>query len=516
MSDIGPSTSRPTRRAASNLAFINIIRPDEIRDRKVQTTIRQHVMKDIGKSRRKKPRVAVTTLEVRHAGPELLNSLPAAEDLVISRGTPQPPDTHGLDAQHVSDKAFRQLARLLNPIQLPVSDHARHIWHFIRIRVEQHQRSLSIVWIRMGLFDQAAFYLVLANAVRYMEYAKGRTASIGFYDNSESARYYSTSLGKLAQRLNDPVECKSVGVIAVILGCICHDVSVSKWDHYLVHMSGLQRIYHLRGSFEGLGNQIPEMACWLDVTGSAVFDTVPRFLLPREMSDTGFQGVKSPELDILMLNIQGPHPSLLPALRALEMLSAVAAIVNRQGDDPAFWQDDVRAIHILAPLAHYLLSMQRIQPGDSIALQSPELVVGEMARLACLMLLSGLKGRYPDFDTTDMTSLWSRLVAISSLNTECSGYLLDLQLWALITSGLLQEAVQRALLIPTTQRAYRRSGYTHAREVVSMVRHVAWINILEDANEKDILGEIEFHSTTGTKSDVGTGELRDADQIAVT
>jgi hypothetical protein len=48
-----------------DITFVNVSHPGEIQKRHVQTSIRRHVMRDIGRSRRKKPRHKIVTLEFR-------------------------------------------------------------------------------------------------------------------------------------------------------------------------------------------------------------------------------------------------------------------------------------------------------------------------------------------------------------------------------------------------------------------------------------------------------------------
>ncbi len=75
----------------------------------------------------------------------------------------------------------------------------------------------------MGLSDSSAFYLTLATAVVVRDCQQSKE-TVEFDENPESAKYYSESLAQLNRRLNDPVDRRSSGVIATILGCICHDV----------------------------------------------------------------------------------------------------------------------------------------------------------------------------------------------------------------------------------------------------------------------------------------------------
>ncbi len=84
-------------------------------------------------------------------------------------------------------------------------------------------RAFRVVWIRAGLTDSTALNLTLASAVLAFDARKGIEAT-EFADNAESSQYYSESLRQLSRRLTDPVERVSPGVIAAVIGCLCHDV----------------------------------------------------------------------------------------------------------------------------------------------------------------------------------------------------------------------------------------------------------------------------------------------------
>jgi hypothetical protein len=57
----------------TTITFVNVSHPGELQKRNVQTSIRRHVMRDIGRSRRKKPRHKIIPLEVRVAENERQN-----------------------------------------------------------------------------------------------------------------------------------------------------------------------------------------------------------------------------------------------------------------------------------------------------------------------------------------------------------------------------------------------------------------------------------------------------------
>lgn len=80
-----------------------------------------------------------------------------------------------------------------------------------------------VTWIRICFTDYTAFYLSMASALLFWDWRKG-VMSREFFDNPEATKYYFIALDQLSKRLNDPQECASPGVIATILGCLCHDV----------------------------------------------------------------------------------------------------------------------------------------------------------------------------------------------------------------------------------------------------------------------------------------------------
>lgn len=76
----------------------------------------------------------------------------------------------------------------------------------------------------MAVFDSTACKLVMANAVVFLDQT-WRSSSSAFDATAESAKYYTQSCKELSLRLSDPGDRFSDGVIATVLGFLCHDVS---------------------------------------------------------------------------------------------------------------------------------------------------------------------------------------------------------------------------------------------------------------------------------------------------
>ena len=103
----GGSGSNP--KAGPSIAFVHLSHPDDIRNRNVQAGIRRHVMKDIGRSRRKRPRRVAIPLEVQPR--------PASGGLGGPGGRPSDgrADALGLDVARPAGEALRP-PRLLLPL----------------------------------------------------------------------------------------------------------------------------------------------------------------------------------------------------------------------------------------------------------------------------------------------------------------------------------------------------------------------------------------------------------------
>ncbi len=199
---------------------------------------------------------------------------------------------------------------------------------------------------------------------------------------------------------------------------------------------------------------------------------------------------------MLIYQLKHETPQLLPITQALGMMASIASVVNSKADDGGFWKDDIGALNMITPTIGHLLSIPRL-PADASQL-SDALFVGEMARLACLMILSGLRERFR-LNTSDMLPLRRKFSALVMLDlTKSNGNLLGLRLWALITAALLQPSESRAGLLPYIQSALRGNGMTSLspRDAIDYARALLWIETLQ-AHEAVALEQQVFAAPTG-------------------
>ena len=91
-----------------DFVFVNISRPDEIKSASTQRTIRRHVMRDIGRSRRTRPEQRTWSVALRAPSDPVTEHIPAPIDPCNTTFYPTP----------MSDRAL-QLMHFSMPLQLP-------------------------------------------------------------------------------------------------------------------------------------------------------------------------------------------------------------------------------------------------------------------------------------------------------------------------------------------------------------------------------------------------------------
>lgn len=187
-------------------AFVNVSHPDEIRDKRTQRLVRRQAMREIGKSRRKPTREPTWTFALR-----------------AICTTPSPSASLNLGSEPVE---MNPRARELVHFSI-ATPHGRFAGSNERIAVhadaDYSYRPFRKIWFSMALRDGSAFTLCLANASMFREEAR-HPASFRYEACEEALTYYGCCVRQVTERLSDPTDCTSEGVITTILGLICHDV----------------------------------------------------------------------------------------------------------------------------------------------------------------------------------------------------------------------------------------------------------------------------------------------------
>lgn len=229
----------------------------------------------------------------------------------------------------------------------------------------------------------------------------------------------------------------------------------------------------------------------LDLVGSAALDTLPRFSAPKEFATADRSAKETPPaLRSLIFYMNLAFPQLSPISEALCMMYSVAHKVNTNSHNPDFWNDSIGALDLLGPVTHHLLSACRIsEVGSDI---SRIRILGEMVRLVCLMLLSRLKSLF-SLNTLDMTPLCTNFTTTLSLfvtNREAT-YVDNLELWALVTSALVQPSDGMEELLPHIEAITRSKVSTDIHGAVELTKELIWIDAIEGQGEALLAGKID-------------------------
>ncbi|KAK3942915.1 hypothetical protein QBC46DRAFT_379076 [Diplogelasinospora grovesii] len=491
-----------------DFAFIHVSHPDDIKERHTQRAVRRGAMAQTAASRRKRPPKPPTVpLHVPSQLPSLLPSSTGSINSPVplhTTSTPVTPVTPNKDDVEAMSRWLEtsMLWRTLPdttayPIIQP-DTRARELFYFMHGESASIYRpsSFRLEWFAMAMLDQSAYYLSLANAALILNLRrKNLTASCGFEysEYPESSKYYHICLSQVTRRLGDVMEGVSKGMVTTVLGFICHDSSIGNWTRWKLHMDGLERIIKLRGGLQGLGMAVPLFVFWFDVTGSAVFDTPPRFPIPSQLPQTDItrrEGLSQPVRDLLSrLRAAG----LNDVSEALIKVMAVANYVNQHAC-PEFWSDGLGATKLIGPAAHYILSLPRLfndrttQPGQ---------VIREMVRLVSLVLLARLKKAF--FLITDELNCLTERFRTLSGRMEGVALFPEVRIWAHLIVAVSAEEGGIIILSEAGKKEVRRAlGQLDIRtglEGVEVAKGITWIDAFVTSDmEGRIAAEID-HST---------------------
>ncbi|KAL4913230.1 hypothetical protein BDW62DRAFT_214401 [Aspergillus aurantiobrunneus] len=441
-----------------DLVFVNASNPTRFRDEDVRRTVRRRVMRDIGKARRRKtnhPPALIFAWQPLESPVPCLNSYPPGVD---------------------SDPRARELIQ------------------FMHVDAEYNYRPFRKIWFSMGLSDRTAFILCKANAAMFLEQV--RLCDQFRYEHCrETLTYYGQCVRQVMERLSDPVDCVSKGVLTAVLGLICHDLHVGTLDRWAYHIRGLAQIVSIRGGISDLDANLQLFVCWFDVLGSAARDSPPR--MPPcsvHLDDLAKYAKKGTKTSRTMLSNLLDEIRKTPVdidmsclVETLERMAALSDFVNESSCEPGFWktEDDMRPLRILGPVTHALLSIPR---ADCFSLNSFA-VVREMARLALLIILAGLKASY-GFSAIEMAGLQEKLATFFSgaVRNQLVLPFLALQLWSLLSATLLQpNGAARSLYVHEISLRMASMRVPDGASAVAAARDVIWI---EDIASEDAVASL--------------------------
>ncbi|KIW83801.1 hypothetical protein Z517_03047 [Fonsecaea pedrosoi CBS 271.37] len=464
---------------SADFTFINISNPDDSRRRSTQKVVRHHVMARVGQSRKKPPRSI--TFAVR---------LPPAE---VGRGASEDDAEICSHGAHQDQHCYENVAYSLHPYALfPVETdgRARQLIHFMHSEGDYLYRPFRNEWFAMAVIDRTAFYLSLANAALFFHQMTERKGC-EYGDFEESSKYLSLCLNGVAQRLERETHQISDGVITTVLGFLCHDSNVGRWDRYGVHMQGLNNIIQVRGGFQTLNSTIVMFTCWFDILGASVFDRKPLFPVAFGLSSASAQdNVLSPSLTDLLMRIRDSSEGLFDVTTALEKTAHLTMFVNNNGGNPLFWKDGASAASRITPVLHLLLSLRRFTDPASSGHTLPKLVLQEMVRLALLIVVASVKQAFA-LIADELAGLLQRFSTFVPMASRIDTYFPELSLWAIIMVATLQPDKPDLLHARATLNVMRAMGVKSGKAAIEIAQSFIWIDKLMEMSVAKVIFEID-------------------------
>lgn len=223
----------------------------------------------------------------------------------------------------------------------------------------------------------------------------------------------------------------------------------------------------------------------MDIVGSAVYDTKPRFPIPAELAFVSTQpSSASPFLQSLIFKLRAQESTTLnDTALALEGASYIADVVKHQGKNPQFWNDGMNGTRLIGPLSHQLLSLPRVTESNLQLSTFPEARVREMTRLTLLIIIAKLKPAFTQV-ADELEPLLERFTRIFLHNINDRDTFPELHLWALSVVGCASHGgPSRDLFMG---RIREIAGYMDINCGVAALHIVRNIFLIDDLMERDV------------------------------
>ncbi|PTB35378.1 hypothetical protein M441DRAFT_74327 [Trichoderma asperellum CBS 433.97] len=497
------TNASPSSGSGSNLLFINSAGPAYSRPRDQATTrqIRQHVMRDIGRARRKPRRNPQVNLEVRPS--KKITDLSSSSCSCVVAGLNNGCGScsqlaAGLPLQRLGGPHLPSLPRPFwdqHPLAM-----MEHNWGMDAFAA--YGLALAVNWEQSHSASEFCRNFLTGPEVRAAIHSQTREKSIAFA-LARSIEVTSCINSRLLQ--SDVTAATAVNVIHAVMGCICYNFIILEFEQARVHLSGLKLMIATRGGIESLANekQTLLMLFWVDTISSLIFDTKPRFPMPtflipplpnEELSE--LLTTLEPNLSILCSKTNTHHVVIASALQDIwSVCKLIRSKLDTLGDD--LWREEVDLGTRLNPIAYRLLDSDPHSHTDTPCCMLQAL------RLGILLWILGVKQKaqsYPGSPASYITRLLERMQSQSMMNLASHlPYFTPYQLWLLfLIATMTLDPADKAVALQLVARIMneRRLAW---RDVTAYMKQLPWICGFIAYNES-LAAEVEL--LRGVTSDI--------------
>ncbi|TAQ91467.1 hypothetical protein B7494_g162 [Chlorociboria aeruginascens] len=486
----------------SSLAFIP--QSGTGKDKSSLTQIKKHVMKDIGKARRKNVRKKL--IEIPLEIPETIedfNSTSSVEDLQLDYGlsTHIPGDVALREAPTDNRSSFEKppspstamvSAVRGSPWQEGFNTQIERLWVGLFDDRYNNTPPFRHAWLPLGLMDAASFHQVLSNAALDL---MGLRKNSKIPETIESITHHSLAVKMVAQRVSSLNKATIDGVIAAISGICCYSFKTWNLDNWYTHMKGVREIIRLRGGIDSLNSnpRLRHCVSWSDIPGACSLDIKPMFPLPTiSLSALPpvplYHGISQTSLPAAYISNtwRSNYPRLFEIMQIMKDIRSFTLYTTRevrQNNGQIYHDGEFGPDHIL-PLIHRLLSLASdIHDEYHSPLQA--------VRLACILYLHeirrlfGILAVVPDLHTTKLKALledetldWTRLNLLKA--------------WCIAMGAMESRGPKRQWFIQRLHMSMEELDIGTEEELETKLEQVLWYKDVHTLMFRELYGRVEL------------------------
>ncbi|KAH7305651.1 hypothetical protein BKA65DRAFT_200701 [Rhexocercosporidium sp. MPI-PUGE-AT-0058] len=264
------------KNAPKEYVFVEVAKTGRVTNKKQLHNVRKHIMKDIGKSRRKNHRGSDKPQQKAN-----IRSPPAME-------TTSPYSS----LTDISDRSIPRAWSLgsgrTDPFAcypIPVDQDLLFLIDHVNTCSDIQLRPFKDIWLPISISDAAFFNEILSHVslhVYTLRHGLSRATEC-----PQSMVLHSRAVNSVRKRLDDPVLGISDGVIGTVLAFACFSHRINYWETYDMHMAALYQIVKRRGGVSSLiGNPtLRKLMSGIDLAATCFLEK-PHTLFPLpEISD---------------------------------------------------------------------------------------------------------------------------------------------------------------------------------------------------------------------------------------
>ncbi|KAE9372193.1 hypothetical protein N431DRAFT_375200 [Stipitochalara longipes BDJ] len=516
----GKSCSSRLSSEKTSPQLVFILQTGGKKSKDVQTQIRKHVMKDIGKSRRKEKRGRKINLEVPPAAP----SEPRVNDHPPRRNHQNTDNTDStIEVPHIAatapDSSYGSVSdgedasQTVPHLQGDLHDILKQAigWHqasafspgidrlwtgrmdpFVRYPVELNDRTRELVdlafddryvnvgpfrdaCLPVGMMDPAAFHQVLSNALLNISCRRTETSP----ETNDCIKHHALAVKSVNERITDPNFTISDGFIGAIIGFACYYSYTGNQAAWRMHLQGIEEIIRLRGGIHTLDNNkvVRMLLGWSDIGGCSIEDAPPIFPLPLQLLPDQNALRPCPQISHQAFHVFHSwitkFPNHLGTLDVLRFVSRFSSHlkVEAVNTNRKIFSDGDFGTGYLFPLLHQCLSLPRYNPDvteiDGAILQA--------TRLACTLFLAELKRMF-GINAVNSTLQTQKLRGYLESSKGHWGELHILRLWCFAMGGIesigpLQDWYAQELRVEGAMR-----GLYSWKDIEIEVKSIIWFD----------------------------------------